>query len=460
MKELEQYRAAVKNLPESCRQAEAEAEKQKKLSVEIAGGKTGAMSCSEQTEIFVRASGEKTGMVYTQKLDEDPEKVILQALKNSEASQSCKAEPVCTPALWEEVERENGGAFVLTDEEKFSQMPVKEMTGFAKKLASEIEKQCKTDERIRVCISQTIQTMGLVNSEGMDVTASACRYAAEVMTDSGYSGYLSALDIKEITAEYFLREMEQREMTCFPVIPSETGNFRAVLSSGAVNNILITAWQMFTARRAQTGGTPFCGEEGKQIFSPCVTIRDYKGGKDSQNSETCGFSWQIDCEGVPSRDLTLVENGVLKGWMHNLSTAEQAGILSTGNAGRKTLLSGNIHTDMQIMPKNFTMESGNASLEELIAACGDGIYIFENYDQFHSLNVVSGDFAFPCKGIRIRGGKLTGVMEGLTMNGNIRNLFSGIEMLGKDRVINPLVMYDSYEVSGPAMLVSELKIVG
>ena len=44
----------------------------------------------------------------------------------------------------------------------------------------------------------------------------------------------------------------------------------------------------------------------------------------------------MDCEGVPSRDLTLVENGVLKGWMHNLSSAAAAGVRSTGNAGRKT----------------------------------------------------------------------------------------------------------------------------
>ena len=77
---------------------------------------------------------------------------------------------------------------------------------------------------------------------------------------------------------------------------------------------------------------------------------------------------------------------------------------------------------MAIMPKNFTIESGKASLEELLAACGDGVYVFENYDQFHALNVVSGDFSFPCKAVRIKGGKPVGMMEGLTMSGTVADL--------------------------------------
>ena len=168
----------------------------------------------------------------------------------------------------------------------------------------------------------------------------------------------------------------------------------------------------------------------------------------------------MDCEGVPAQDTVLVENGVLKTWMNNLATAKAGAMEPAGNAGRRTLLSGNIHTDMAVIPKNFTIESGNAPLEGLLAACSDGIYIFENYDQFHSLNVVSGDFAFPCKALRIKDGRPVGLMSGLTMNGNVRDLFAKVELLGCDRVIDPMAMYESYTVSGPAMLVSELKISG
>lgn len=86
MRELKAYKAAMQSLPSGCLAAEAEAEKQEKLSVEITGSQTGPMSCNEQTELFVRASGQKTGMVYTQKLDANASDVIAQALTNSEAS--------------------------------------------------------------------------------------------------------------------------------------------------------------------------------------------------------------------------------------------------------------------------------------------------------------------------------------------------------------------------------------
>lgn len=464
MRELKAYQVAMQSLPDGCLAAEAEAEKQEKISVEVIGSQTGPMSCSEQTELFVRASGKKTGMVYTQKLDADASEVLAQALTNSEASAAEKAEPMATADYWE------ADKATASDETKVSDKTNTSNGGEAKTLVSieTLKNKAKTlakqlEERfgcvVRLDLSQTILTMGIVNTNNIEETASVQRFAAEA-AGNGYEGYACALTLDELSLESFLHQFSDRKFLEVPTIPAEAGVYRAVLSSQAINNILITAWQMFTAKRAQNKSTPFAGKENTKIFSDCITIRDYKGGADSANSAQCGFSWEMDCEGVPSRDVTLVENGVLKGWMHNLSTAEKAGVRSTGNAGRKTLLSGNIHTDMAIMPKNFTIESDNASLEELLQACGDGVYVFENYDQFHALNVVSGDFAFPCKAVRIKDGKPVGIMEGLTMTGNVADLFSNVELVGSDRVINPLVMYDSYTVSGPAMLVGSLKVSG
>lgn len=450
MKELEAYQAAMVSLPEGCTAAEAEAEKKEILSVEVIGDQTGPMSCSEQTELFVRASGKKTGLVYTQKLDDDANSVIAQAFTNSQSSAADEADAFVTPAYWEDTKD-------VTEDGTYELVSVGKLKEKAKALTKDLQESFGCP--VRLDLSQTILTMGIVNSNHIEETASVRRFVAEVSAGD-YSGLLSALTLNDLTPAHFLTEFSKRRFLNAPMMPAEPGCYKAVLSSQVVNNILITAWQMFTAKRAQNQSTPFAGKENTKIFSDCITIRDYKGGNDSQNSTQCGFSWKMDCEGVPSRDLTLVENGVLKGWMHNLSTARKAGTVSTGNAGRKTLLSGNIHTDMAIMPKNFTIESGKASLEELLVACDDGVYIFENYDQFHALNVVSGDFSFPCKAVRIKGGKTVGMMEGLTMSGTVAELFANVLLLGKDREINPLVMYDSYTVSGPEMLVAGLKISG
>ncbi len=464
MKELNLYREYMKHLPEGCLEAEVQAEKNEKLSVRFSGGIALGMSSSEQTELFVRASGEKTGMIYTQKLDEDPAEVIVRAMENSELSRSTKPELMCSPKVWSDL-----GIDMVSFQDFKEAVPssITELKAFAANLETELTEKAGATGNTRIDVEETLLTMGVVNSKGTDASAVTRRFEISVCTSGGegddswgYSGYVSAEKLADVTAEYFCAEIEKEKQQRCPETAPIPGVYRAVLGPKTVNFLLLTGWQILSAKRVQAGASPIKSDLGEQVFSPCITLRDYKNGSHLKEEMTCGFAWEIDCEGVPSQDVTLVENGILKGFMHNLSSAEYAGVLSTGNAGRKTLLSGNIHTDMAVMPKNFVMESGEASLEELIEKCGDGIYIFESFDQYHSLNAATGDFAFPCQGIRIKNGKLDGMMKGLTMNGNICELFNQAECLGKERLAFPLDMYQSYQVSGPAMLVSSLRVSG
>ena len=261
MRELKAYKAAMQFLPSGCLAAEAEAEKQEKLSVEITGSQTGPMSCSEQTELFVRASGQKTGMVYTQKLDANASDVIAQALTNSEASAAKKAEPMAAADYWE------------MDEAKDSNYE-QETT-----LAGQLEESFGC--QVRLNLSQTILTMGIVNTNNIEETASVCRFAAEAAAD-GYEGYACALTLDELSPEPFIHEFSNRRFLDVPTILAEPGVYRAVLSSQAVNNILITAWQMFTAKRARSGATPI--EE----------IRIQQGGKSYHRKQKDLFRLHYD----------------------------------------------------------------------------------------------------------------------------------------------------------------------
>lgn len=465
MKELEQYRACMKNLPKGCVQAEAEAEKQQKISVTFYEGKAGGMSCSEQTELFVRASGEKTGMTYTQKLDEDPYEVIARALKNSEVSENTEREIMTSPAYWENAK--------VKQPESGKEASIEELIAFAEELEkkmqellsesnqTEEDKKVKKDTReIGITVSQVIRTMGLVNSNGVDVTAVNTYYEAEVTGENGYEGFLSASSLKEIKAEYFAQGIKKRRMILLPKKQAVPKTYRAVLSPETMNFILITAWQMFSAPKAQQKATPLSGKLGQKVFADNVTICDYKNTKTRAMDIPGGFAWEMDCEGVPCQDVTVVENGVLKQWMYNLSSAKKDKTDSNGCAGRKALLSGNIHTDTVIVPKTFTFACGDSSLEELFEACGDGIYIYECYDQFHSLSIASGEFAFPCKGLLLEKGKPAALLEGLTMNGNVCELFAGIEKVGNAPASYVFPIYQNYEVCSPAVLVKKLRISG
>ena len=72
MRELDAYRKKIGCLPEGACEAEVQAEKEDILSVALSGGRPAGSAASDQTALFVRVSGKKTGLVYTQNLEQDP----------------------------------------------------------------------------------------------------------------------------------------------------------------------------------------------------------------------------------------------------------------------------------------------------------------------------------------------------------------------------------------------------
>jgi PmbA protein len=166
----------------------------------------------------------------------------------------------------------------------------------------------------------------------------------------------------------------------------------------------------------------------------------------------------VDCEGSLGSDTILVENGVLKHLMNNLTSAEAMQEAPTGNAGRKALLSGNIHTDILVTPKNFRMDPGSDTLETLFEKMQNGVYLYDSLDVFHSIHIASGDYSIPCEGILIRDGKMAGKLPGLTINGKIQDLLKDITAVGNDPATYCMPILNSYLVSSPSVLVSKISV--
>lgn len=443
MQELQAYRHAFERLPEGVRAAEAQAERTIVMEASVSGGRSTGMEYSDKTELFVRATGEKTGMVYTENLEEDPCSVLRQALENGALGQAAE---LMAPADSLMMER--------FPEEKSAE----ELHDAALKLEAELKARFEDVSELNVSVSQRITAIGVVNTNGADVSAAVERYDVTVhaahRTDplKPFNEARAVSRLVDICADDWMPSIQIWIDSIRPSGRIAPGEYRAVLSARAMDYVLVTAWQLFSAACCQQGRSAISGKLGEKLFADCITICDHKEGP--------GFAAVLDAEGVRCQNVTVARNGIVTGWMHNLSTAHREGVPSTGNAGRRALLSGNIHTDMTVVPVCFTLESGTHSQEDLIRLCGDGVYICENYDQFHSLNIVSGDFSFPCRAIRIENGRLTEASDGLVMNGNIVDLFANAEALGNTQRIEPMAMYNNYAVSAPAMLVSRLNIAG
>lgn len=90
---------------------------------------------------------------------------------------------------------------------------------------------------------------------------------------------------------------------------------------------------------------------------------------------------------------------------------------------------------------------------------GDGVYITESYDIFHSINIGSGDFAIPCRGIVIKDGKPHHSVTALTICGNLVSLFKNVEETGNDLLIDEFLL-KSYCVGSPSIRIRKLQVNG
>lgn len=155
----------------------------------------------------------------------------------------------------------------------------------------------------------------------------------------------------------------------------------------------------------------------------------------------------FDGEGVPSRRNLLVEQGVLRGFLHNSYTAAKAGTVSTGNAAR-----GSFRSIPTVGTTNFYLAAGDAAPEALLGQVSTGLYLTQVMGM-HTANPVSGDFSVGAAGCLIEHGKLTTPVRGITVAGNILDILEAIEACGHDLTF----------VAGrgaPSILVGRLTISG
>ena len=181
------------------------------------------------------------------------------------------------------------------------------------------------------------------------------------------------------------------------------------------------------------------GKLGETIAAESVTIVD-------DGTLPGGFgSAPFDDEGVRMSRNVVVERGVLKSYLLNCYTARKLGMKTTGNAARG--LAGN----PGIGPKNFFLEPGSATPEEIIRSVPNGFYVTEFMG--FGVNVVTGDVSHGAAGLWIENGELAYPVHEVTVAGNLSALLRGISMIGTDlefrgAVASPTLKVDEMTVAG------------
>lgn len=441
---LEGFREAFLHLPSGVREAEVNAEIANTLTVAVADGVRTAADYAESTELFLRVSGQKTGYAYTQNPEDNPEELIRKAYQNSFFSENEKPDPMNRVAMC----KDYGEAYAEMD------IGILEQTALA--LEQAVRKRMSGLEQsftMEVTLQAVTHGMVVCNSNGIFVRNIQPRYLLNLFAavpDADALLTLSSAFLDEFDLNYVSENLVSRiQWQLLEEAPFSAGTYPVILSEEFVYTLMATAWQAFSAEKAQQSASVFCGKQGERIAAPCLSITDYCDLRHS------GFLCSCDAEGSEGKDVPVVVDGVLNMFLANCATGR-----STGNAGRRPLLTGNIATDIQITPKNFCIEPGKASLSEMERNMGNGILLTEHFDLYHSLDIASGSFSIPCFGVKIENGKETGKLTGLTVSGNLRELFLGIQEVGNSQRIRPMDYTNNYGIGACALRIDRLCVSG
>ncbi|HHT85930.1 MAG: TldD/PmbA family protein [Bacillota bacterium] len=164
------------------------------------------------------------------------------------------------------------------------------------------------------------------------------------------------------------------------------------------------------------------GKIGQQVASPLVTLVDFAH---SYNGQTCPVPVYVDDEGTKAVDAVIIENGILKGYMHNKESARYFNVGPTGNARAYEF-----SDEPLIRMRNTAILPGADKLEDMIASIDDGYYLIQpSNGQADS----TSEFMFGITlGYEIKNGKLGKAIKDTTISGVAFDMLKTVTMVSPD----------------------------
>ena len=172
------------------------------------------------------------------------------------------------------------------------------------------------------------------------------------------------------------------------------------------------------------GSSAFSGRIGERVAAPGVTVVD-----DGSIADRRG-SLSIDDEGTPTQCNTLIEDGILKGYMQDRLNARLMGVPATGNGRRESFA----HAPMPRMTNTF-MLGGKDDPAEILSRVKNGVYA-KSFGG-GQVDITSGKFVFTCtEAYKIENGRLGSPIKGATLIGDGPSVLTRVSAIGNDMALD------------------------
>jgi len=229
------------------------------------------------------------------------------------------------------------------------------------------------------------------------------------------------------TPEAIGRRAAERALLGHEAVEAPAGFLPVVLASGDSGVFLHEAVGHgleadFIRKKLST----FTDRLGERVASPLCTVVD-----DGTQPGRYG-SINVDDEGEPSRENVLIEDGVLRGYLHDRISARFFGVPATGSGRRQSFR----HTPMPRMTTTF-LRAGAAPPEEIVRAVKRGVYCVSFGGG--QVDIANGDFVFNTEeAYLIEDGKVTAPIRATNLIGNGPDSMTRVTMVGNDLAIDEM----------------------
>lgn len=394
-------------------------------------------SYNVETGVGIRAiSGEKTGFAYSEALSEsDIARAVTAAASIVQQDQSVNVSSPSTAVIAPQRYQALDPILSISDEEKIALL---------KALDSYARDKDKRIIQVNASISASYERVLVYGSDGTLATdirplvrlgvsviaeqnnrresgssGSGGRYSLEAFINRNGSSVASEL------SQALVDDAVAQALINLEAIDAPAGVMPVVLGNGWPGVLLHEAiGHGLEGDFNRKGSSAFSGRIGEQVASEQCTIVD-----DGTLADRRG-SLSIDDEGTPTQCTTLIENGILTGYMQDKHNAKLMNTQSTGNGRRESYA----HLPMPRMTNTY-MLNGQYEHDEIIASVKKGIYA-SNFGG-GQVDITSGNFVFSAnQAYLIEDGKLTAPIKGATLIGDGPSVLTKVSMVGNNLALD------------------------
>ncbi len=319
----------------------------------------------------------------------------------------------------------------------FDQMSIAEKAALLRQIDQTGRATSSLISQLMTSYTQTSRRVWIYNSDGvwaederfmLELRASLVAKRGDALqtitTGLGGQTGLEMLDERDpLTA---VKEAAETAVHMLDAKPAPAGEMTVVINNGWGGVLFHEACgHCMEADFITSGASAYAGMVGERVGPDFLTAID-----DGTIPNRRG-SLRFDDEGTPAQKVTLIENGILKEYMWDLTEARRLGRESTGNGRRQSFR----HMPMPRMTNTY-IDAGPHDPEEIIRSTKKGL--FAKRLGGGQVEIGRGDYVFAVtEGYLIEDGRLTTPVRGATLVGNGPETLRQIDMIGSDLALDP-----------------------